>query len=1004
MSHALPTLFQQQIHVRHYARWIEEKNRREHWPETVDRYMSQAIKQVQKHGSELTLVERAELRDGISNARIMPSMRALMTAGPALERDNVAGYNCAYVAIDDPRAFDETLYILCCGTGVGFSVEKQHVAKMPTVRTFTDQSFPLTIVVGDSKEGWASAFGTLIDHLYAGKVPKVDYSKIRPSGAKLKTFGGRASGPQPLIDLFEFCIDLFRNAQGRQLSTTECHEIMCKIGDIVVVGGVRRSALISLYSPDDEAMTHIKSGEWWVDKPHLRLANNSAAWTYKPDNETFHAQQWGPLVEGKSGEPGIINRAALRRKAESTGRREDAEFGTNPCVTGDTWTMTDEGPRQVADLLGHRHGSVIHGVSTPTTEDGFWKNGVKEVLHLATKEGYSLRLTENHKILRVRNTAKSEYEEWVTAGELNPGDRIKLHNHREFLGWPGEGNYAEGWLLGELRGDGNYSGNQAQVKFWGDSRDEMQALALSMVRDNLQTRSDCNGHDTGTVSIITCVALKQLAYSFGMGSNKEISTDIERASSEFTRGFLRGLFDADGSVQGTQQKGVSVRLAQSDLTALKTVQRMLLRLGIASTIYEERYPEGYREMPDGNGGLKNYWCRATHELVVANDNLFAYQTLIGFYEPAKSALLDKLLGSYKRKPNRERFYATVSSLISDGEEMVYDCSVPGPNAFDANGLYVHNCGEIILNSKQFCNLTEVVARVDDTFEDLIEKVRLSTILGTIQSSFTDFRYIRPEWKENCERERLLGVSITGAVDNPILNGSLGEAELRSTLHALKHVAIDTNKEWAARLGINQSVSITCNKPSGTVAQLVLSGPGMNEWHDKRFIRRIRGSKTDPASQLLYFSGVHTEDDVMDPTNTWVFSFPITAPKGALTREDMPALKKLRLWLAYAEAWCEHNPSTTINVKEEEWEEVGEFVYENFDKMAGVAFLPFSDHTYQQAPYESVSDEEFDRLVLSTPTTIDWTLLSALEKTDHTTGSKELACVSGACDIDMPAAA
>lgn len=637
MTDTLPTLYQQQIHKKHYARWNKEEGRRETWEETVDRYMQQIIRQTDKYDS-LTLKERAELRDGILNTRVMPSMRALMTAGPALERDNIAGYNCAYVAIDHPRAFDETLFILCRGTGVGFSVERQHINKLPEV---PDDFYPTdtTIVVADSARGWATAYRELLHLLWAGQIPKWDTSGVRPAGSKLETFGGRASGPGPLEDLFRFTIQIFQGAVGRRLTSTECHEIMCKIGDIVVVGGVRRSALISLYNPSDDRMANIKSGEYWRGSPHLRLANNSAVWTDKPTSDRFLEQQWLPLIKGKSGEPGIINRSALQRKAAENGRREPDEFGVNPC------------------------------------------------------------------------------------------------------------------------------------------------------------------------------------------------------------------------------------------------------------------------------------------------------------------------------------------------------------------------GEIILRPCQFCNLTEIVARPEDTFEDLIEKVRLATVLGTIQSTFTDFRYLRKKWKKNCEEERLLGVSITGVVDNPILNGSKGEAELRSTLHALKHVAIDTNKEWAARFGINQSVATTCNKPSGTVSQLVLCGSGINEWWSRWYIRRIRGNKNDPFVQFLMTQGIPFEDDMMDPDNSVVFSWPIEAPEGAITRDDMPALDKLNLWLVYAEEWCEHNPSTTINVREKEWLEVGAFVHEHFDRMAGVAFLPFDDHVYHQAPYEAITEEKYKELLDKIPTELDWSYLQEFEHEDQTENSKELACSAGSCEID-----
>ena len=636
----LPSIYQSQIHLRHYARWNDELQRRETWEETVDRYIEQISRQVVKMGSELSLKEKAEIRDAIENLRDMPSMRALMTAGPALEKDNVAAYNCAYVAVDHIRAFDETLYILCCGTGVGFSVERQFTNKLPDV---PDELYPTDtkIVVDDSKIGWAKAYRELLHLLWAGQVPKWDVSRVRPAGSRLKTFGGRASGPGPLEDLFRFTIQIFQGAVGRKLTSTECHELMCKIGDIVVVGGVRRSALISHYNPSDDRMANIKAGEYWRSSPHLRLANNSAVWTDEPTVERFLEQQWLPLIKGKSGEPGIINRKALQNKAKENGRREwDRDFGVNPC------------------------------------------------------------------------------------------------------------------------------------------------------------------------------------------------------------------------------------------------------------------------------------------------------------------------------------------------------------------------GEIILNSCQFCNLSEAIARPGDEFEDLIEKVRIATILGTIQGTFTNFRYLRKKWQKNCEEERLLGVSLTGVVDNPILNGSRGDAELRGTLEALKHVAIDTNKEWAERLGVNQSVAITCNKPSGTVSQLAHSGSGINEWWSEYYIRRNRGNKVDPASQFLYSQGVPAEDDMMDPDNAWVFSWPIKAPDGALTRDEMPALKKLELWLAYSEAWCEHNPSVTVNVKEDEWMEVGAFVHKHFDRMAGIAFLPFDDHVYHQAPYEKISHEQYLELVDQMPEDIDWSLLADLETEDHTENARELACSAGSCEIDF----
>ena len=633
----LPSLYQQQIHLTHYARWSDELGRRETWSETVDRYIDQITRQAWRYGYNLSFMERSELRNAIGELRAMPSMRAFMTAGKALERDNVAGYNCAYVAVDDVRVFDETLYILCCGTGVGFSVERQSIKKLPEIPATFEPGY--LIDVDDSKEGWADAFRRLIAQLYEGKVPTWTTHRVRPEGERLKTFGGRSSGPRPLEDLFNYTVQIFKAAAGRKLTSAECHLIMCKIGDIVVVGGVRRSAMISLYNPSDERMANIKAGEYWHGEPHLRLANNSACWTDKPDILRFIEQQWLPLIKGKSGEPGIVNREAFQRKAAENGRRDaEHEFGCNPC------------------------------------------------------------------------------------------------------------------------------------------------------------------------------------------------------------------------------------------------------------------------------------------------------------------------------------------------------------------------GEIILRSMEFCNLTEVVARPEDTFDTLAEKVRLATAMGAIQSTFTDFRYIRDGWKKNCEEERLLGVSITGVVDNQFLNGTHGDKNLRQTLRALKNVAIRTAEEWSEKLGINLAAAITCNKPSGTVAKLVLSGAGVNEWHSKYFIQTQRAHKTDPAAQVLKAMGVPCENDMMDPDNTWVFSWPIKAPEGALTRDDMPALKKLNLWLAYAEEWCEHNPSVTINVREHEWMEAGAFVFEHFDRLAGISFLPHSEHVYKQAPYQEVDEAEYHELNARMPTQFDYDTLAEIEFTDNTEGAKELACTAGACAI------
>jgi ribonucleoside-triphosphate reductase (thioredoxin) len=630
MNNYLPTDYQAFIHTSRYSRWLPEENRRENWAETVSRYINHVVVSVTR--DEVTI---DEIEEAILNLDVMPSMRAMMTSGPALDRDNTCAYNCSYLPVDDPKAFDEAMFILLCGTGVGFSVERQYVNKLPEVpeRLFASDD---TIVVADSKEGWAKAYRKLLALLWAGEVPKWDVSKVRPAGAKLKTFGGRASGPAPLVELFNFTIGKFKAAAGRKLSSIECHDIMCKIGEVVVVGGVRRSAMISLSNLSDDRMRHAKSGQWWENNGQRALANNSTSYTEKPDMETF-MREWTALVESKSGERGIFNRQASQKQAAKNGRRNpDWDFGTNPC------------------------------------------------------------------------------------------------------------------------------------------------------------------------------------------------------------------------------------------------------------------------------------------------------------------------------------------------------------------------SEIILRPYQFCNLTEVVVRATDTIETLSHKVKLATILGTIQSTYTNFPYLRKKWKDNTEEERLLGVSLTGIMDNQLMTSK--NVALEKTLEHLRNVAIATNAEWADRLGIPRSAAITCVKPSGTVSQLVDSASGIHARHSPYYTRTVRGDNKDPLTQFMKDMGVPAEPCVMKPDNTTVFSFPVKSPEGAVTRNDMTAIEQLETWLTYQRYWCEHKPSVTVSVRDEEWMEVGAFVYKYFDEMSGVSFLPHSDHTYQQAPYQDTTKEEYEALLAQMPTKIDWAKLSEYETEDMTKSSQSFACSSGVCEI------
>lgn len=634
-----PTPYQAFIYKSRYSRWIEEEGRREEWDETVKRYMDfMADHLASNHSYKISPELKYELSMAIYNLEVMPSMRSLMTAGKALARDNVAGYNCSYLPVDNIQAFDEGMYILLCGTGVGFSVEEQYVSKLPLIPdTLFDSA--TTIAVADSKAGWAKSLRQLIALLYSGEVPQWDVTKVRPAGARLKTFGGRASGPEPLVELFEFVVKTFRNAAGRKLTTLECHDIMCKIGAIVVVGGVRRSAMISLSDLGDDRMRNAKSGNWWDNDVHRALANNSIAYTEKPDVGSF-MEEWSSLYRSKSGERGIFNREASRRQAAKNGRRNTGfEFGTNPC------------------------------------------------------------------------------------------------------------------------------------------------------------------------------------------------------------------------------------------------------------------------------------------------------------------------------------------------------------------------SEIILRPKQFCNLTEVVIRSDDSYEDLSRKVKLAAILGTFQSTLTNFPYLSKEWKKNTEEERLLGLSLTGILDNSLTNGKddIG-TPLDELLIALKEEAIETNKLLAVELGIPQSTAITCVKPSGTVSQLVDSASGIHARHSEYYIRSVRADNKDPLTQFLKDQGVIWEPDVTKPNSTTVFFFPMKSPEGAVTRNDMSAIEQLEIWKTYQEYWCEHKPSITVTVRENEWPTVGGWVYDNFDAISGVSFLPHSDHTYRQAPYDECDEAKYNEFLEKTPKYIDWALLKNYENTDQTAGSQTAACGPDGCEI------
>jgi intein/homing endonuclease len=787
------------------------------------------------------------------------------------------------------------------------------------------------------------------------------------------------------------------------------YDIEVRDGSMFVAEGylVHNTAMISLFDYEDLEMRLCKSGDFEHDNSQRWNANNSAVWPERGLDQIQVVEQVLDMVKSQRGEPGIFNRKAAlelmpaRRKAFGY-----EEYGTNPCITADTWVLTTNGPRQVRELIGQLHGTFVNGSAYATTEDGFWKTGTHPVVQLRTREGFALRLTPNHKLLAVRHQSrKVQRTEWRTVDHLQPGDRVVLQRQRGAR-WSGEGSFDEGWLLGSLVGDGTFSVktgvrgqvlSMAHLDYWGEDRKQVATAALSSLQAAVQTRVDCVGLDSEQFqkSRLSSVGLADLATRFGITPGfKCVSQQIERTSSDFHRGFLRGFFDADGSVQGSQAKGVSVRLSQSSLSDLQAVQRMLLRFGIVSMVYPERRAAGYRNLPDGRGGTTVYWCRADHELVIASDNVHEFAEAVGFSDPAKAKRLATAIDRYQRAPNRERFTATVESIEPAGVEDVFDCAVPGPNAFDANGFYAHNCGEIVLRKNQFCNLSIAVARQEDTLETLKDKVEVATIIGTIQSLATHFPDLRPIWKQNCIEERLLGVDITGQMDSPAAHDA-------DVMQALRAHAVETNRVYAEKLGINQSAAVTTVKPSGNSSQLLNCSSGLHARWAPYYERNVRVAATSPIFKVLRDAGVPMDPEngqTRDDANTWVVHFPVKAPDGAVTRKDRSAIEQCNYWLHNKLNWTEHNPSVTCTYRPDEIVDLTKWIWEHRDLIGGMAFLPTFDAHYAQLPYIEISQDEYERRVAEFPE-IDFSKLWRYESTDLTTAAQELACLAGNCEVD-----
>lgn len=940
------------VYLRTYARWIAELGRREvTWDETVERYIQWVTGRRDVPDRIVHLMRKHFLEMGV-----LPSMRAMWSAGEAADRDNCTLYNCSFLPIDNLRAFSEALYILMCGTGVGFSVESIFVDNLPVVQA--ERSETKTVVVEDSTEGWADGLFEVLTAAWQGYAVKYDVSKLRARGAILKTKGGRASGPEPLVNLFDLCLSILNAARGWRLRPIEVHDIMCTIGEIVMVGGFRRAALISFSDVHDVEMRHAK--DWSLgDFPKCRyMANNSSYYTTRPSRNVFDAE-WGALVSSRAGERGFYTIPPSKRNVRS------GDCRSNPCVTGSTWVNTDQGPRQVSEIIGTPFTAVVDGAAYPSTDAGFWSTGVKPVFRLETVEGYSLDLTGNHEVCRVVQAGKVQRFEWVAAETLEAGDMVRLNNHRA-VDVSDRADFDRGWLLGSLIGDDTF---------------------------------DLPGRES---------EVRALAQQYGViPGSKAITPAIERESESFAAGVLSGLFDSFGcdlhldlGVDGSR-----IILGMSLSKTLCAAQRMLQRLGIMATIHEGHWDDG---ADDGAGGP------VFPMLVISRDNIFRFGDVVGFSSADKFNRLSDFLSRHEvTTKNRERFVARVKALVPVGEQEVYDCTIPNLSAFDANGLYVHNCGEILLRylrafcpwtgkggGGQFCNLSAVVMRASDTLASMLEKVEVATWIGALQASFTEFPYLRPAWKQLCDEDRLLGVDITGQCDNPALSQ---DPDVMLQLNAqARQVAI----EAARHLGINEPAAVTCGKPSGNSSQLVDCASGFHARYSPYYIRRVRTDAKDPLTKLLRDSGVpmrkengmgHLSDEECP---VWVVEFPVAAPKGAMLRSEETALQMLERYLMIMCTWCSekgHNQSITVYVKDHEWDDVGQWVWDHFDEVTGISFLPYSDHKYDLAPYEEIDEATYLSLLAEFPK-VDYTALQLYEATDMGQGASELACQGGSCEV------
>lgn len=980
----LPSLYQQYIAISRYSRYLDKEKRRETWTETVDRYINFWLGRLDKLSkdpdTQVYIKERlAEAREAILNLEVLPSMRALMTAGKALEKHSVASYNCSFIAIDDYRAFDEILYILCCGTGAGFSVEQKYIDKLPEVPSeFHDTD--TTIVVADSKIGWASSLRELISLLYAGKVPKWDVSKVRPSGARLKTMGGRASGPEPLVDLFKFVVSVFKKASGRKLLDIECHDIITKIGEVVVCGGVRRSAEISLSDLTSTNMRHAKSGTWYETSGHRALANNSAVYYSKPPVDVF-MEEWVSLYRSKSGERGIFNLSAARKTAPA--RRDSSKLaGANPCFAAGTMIHTRNGHFPIESLVGKE--VEIWDGSKWVTVDNFRITGENQkLLKITMHDGSEELVTPYHSVIL-------DNGQRIEAQDLTPSSRLSISTAPL-----SHGNISEkgAYLKGFLVGDGCKIKDRPLLylyfpKWQCEKRLIDSANELDVDSIYRTTRLDVSfAPSSEKRKAMTGISkFKKALFPWCSSNKKCIPVESFEWDLKSKAEFIAGVMDADGTASDGAN-GFLYQITSIHKKWLLDFQSLLKTIGVQSRLSKE-HNAGKQDFNDGYG---EYETKDSWRLTISQEGAINLAKQCNFTRLVSFA--DKKL-KYNLKPKHNRVATIEEYGVAD---KVYCCTVDTSHSLAlTSGFQYGQCSEIVLRSSQFCNLSSAIVNECDTKETLVKKAKTASFLGTLQATLTDFKYLRKSWKDNCEDERLLGVSLGGTMSNP-LTYTQGE-DLNWLLQELSAAVVKENVNISELIGIKPATAATCQKPDGNTSQLCYSSSGGHPWWSPYYLRTVRINKTDPLYRFMSDHGVYVVDDIMKPSTTAVFYFPIKAPDGVVFRKDITAIEHLELWLTYKKHFTEHNPSVTIYVKEHEWLDVGAWVYNHFDEVCGLSFFPWSDHIYKQAPYQEITQEEYNKWIERMPKSIDWTKLSEYETEDMTTGAREYACTGGQCEI------